>query len=214
MGAVAPTQVGAVVISAASKGSASGNYAALADGPSLSTSAAASTLAFKSAAQSPLQNVSSGAIQLEARDADGNPAPTSAAVTVALASSSTTGVFSAAADGVVITEVAIDAGGTTASVYYKDSVAGAGTLTATSTALGSATQSITITDVATKIAVTAATGGYVGDPVTVTIQTLDANDEAATTAAGVTVTLSSDTGTLSVTSVALQASETSTVTLT
>merc|ERR1712096_481290 len=138
--AVAPTQVGAVVISAASKGSVSGSYVALAAGPSLSTSAAASTIAFKSAAQSPLQNVSSGAIQLEARDADGNPAPTSAAVTVALTSSSATGVFSAAADGTAISEVAIAAGGTTASVYYKDSAAGAGTLTATSTALGSATQ--------------------------------------------------------------------------
>merc|ERR1712169_41063 len=180
-----------------------GNYVALAAGPSLSTSAAASTIAFKSAAQSPLQNVSSGAIQLEARDADGNPAPTSAAVTVALTSSSATGVFSAAADGTAISEVAIAAGGTTASVYYKDSAAGAGTLTATSTALGSATQSITITDVATKIAVTATTGGYVGDAVTVTIQTLDANDEAASTAAGVTVALSADTGTLSVTSIAL-----------
>merc|ERR1711900_132607 len=151
-------------VSVASKGSVSGSYVALAAGPSLSTSAAASTWAFKSAAQSPLQNVSSGAIQLEARDADGNPAPTSAAVTVALTSSSTTGVISAAADGTAITEVVIAAGGTTAaSVYYKDSVAGAGTLTATSTALGSATQSITITDVATKIAVTAATGGYVGE---------------------------------------------------
>jgi len=214
--AVAPTQVGAVVISAASKGSVSGSYVALAAGPSLSTSAAASTIAFKSAAQSPLQNVSSGAIQLEARDADGNPAPTSAAVTVALTSSSTTGVISAAADGAAITEVVIAAGGTTAaSVYYKDSVAGAGTLTATSTALGSATQSITITDVATKIAVTATTGGYVGDAVTVTIQTLDANDEAATTAAGVTVALSADTGTLSMTSIALAAGTTSdTVTLT
>merc|ERR1712096_456403 len=94
-------------------------------------------------------------------------------------------------------------------------VAGAGTLTATSTALGSATQSITITDVATKIAVTAASGGYVGDAVTVTIQTLDANDEAATTAAGVTVTLSADTGALSVTSIALASGTTSdTVTLT
>merc|ERR1712000_736384 len=50
-------------------------------------------------------------------------------------------------------------------------------------------------DVATKIAVTAASGGYVGDTVT--------------------VTLSADSGTLSATSVALQASETSTtVTLT
>merc|ERR1711964_658312 len=126
--AVAPTQVGAVVISAASKGSISGSYVALAAGPSLSTSAAASTIAFKSAVQSPLQNVSSSAIQLEARDADGNPAPTSAVVTVALTSSSTTGVISAAADGAAITEVVIAAGGTTAaSVYYKDSVAGAGT---------------------------------------------------------------------------------------
>merc|ERR1712000_711511 len=97
--AIAPTQAGAIAVSATSKGSISGNYVALAAGPSLSTSAAASTWAFKSAAQSPLQNVSSGAIQLEARDADGNPAPTSAAVTVALTSSSATGVFSAAADG-------------------------------------------------------------------------------------------------------------------
>merc|ERR1711900_57449 len=54
-----------------------------------------------------------------------------------------------------------------------------------------------------------------GDAVTVTIQTLDANDEAATTAAGVTVALSADTGTLSATSIALAAGTTSdTVTLT
>jgi hypothetical protein len=180
----------------------------------LSTSAAASTVAFKSDAQSPLQNVSSDVIVLEARDADGNPAPTSSAVAVTLASSSATGVFSSAKDGTGITEVTIDAGASTATVYYKDSAAGAANLTATSTALGAATQSITITDVATQIAVTSAEG-YVGDAVTVTIQTLDANAKAASTAAGVTVTVATDSGTLSAASVTLQPNETSTtVTLT
>ena len=73
---------------------------------------------------------------------------------------------------------------------------------------------ITVTDVATQIAVTSAEG-YVGDAVTVTIQTLDANAKAASTAAGVTVTVATDSGTLSAASVTLQPNETSTtVTLT
>ena len=89
-----------------------------------------------------------GVVKIAALDANGNQSPLSAALTLNLSSSSTTGVFySDASCASPVTSVSIAAGSATATVYYKDTATGAPSLTIadpSSAGLGSATEAATV----------------------------------------------------------------------
>merc|ERR1712098_470675 len=96
---------------------------------------------------------------------------------------------SLAKDGASQNTITIAQGTTTGSVYYKDT-AGSGTATLTATSsIGNATQDATITDIASKIVLTAKESSYVGDGVTITVETQDASGTTATTVDGITINL-------------------------
>jgi hypothetical protein len=100
---------------------------------------------------SPLSQVINdcGAIQIEAVDANAIAVPLVSALSLNISSSSSSGsFFSDAACTVAATTVSIAAGSSSGMVYYKDSVAGSPTLSATdpsSSGLGSISEAVTIT---------------------------------------------------------------------
>ncbi|MEE2911884.1 MAG: FlgD immunoglobulin-like domain containing protein [Candidatus Poribacteria bacterium] len=163
------------------------------------TTPAASQIAFKSNPVSMLQGVSSTEIVIETRNDDGGPASPSNDLVVTFTSSSETGVFSLTKDGASQNAVTVAQGSTTGSVYYKDA-AGSGTATLTATSsIGTATQAATITDVASKLVLTAKESNYVGDEVTLTVETQDSAGVVATTVSGVAISLAladGETGTI------------------
>ncbi len=111
------------------------------------TGASASRLAIVSAAGSgPASNTANlGPIAAQVQDQLGNPVNVATATALTLASSSSTGVFAAQANGAAATSVTVAAGQNTASFYYGDRLAGAPTLTASATGLASAFQQETVT---------------------------------------------------------------------
>ena len=133
------TKAGSAVLTASS-----GTLTAATQGETI-TAAAASQLAFTSAAPTLTTGVPSGAITVELRDAFGNVVNAANETTVTLATSAaSSGVF-LSSDGVTrIVSVVIAAGSNSASFLYKDSKAGSATLTASSSSLKSATQVATI----------------------------------------------------------------------
>ena len=163
------------------------------------TTPAASQIAFKSNPVSMLQGVSSTEIVIETRNDDGGPASPSNDLVVTFTSSSETGVFSLAKDGASQNAITVAQGSTTGSVYYKDA-AGSGTATLTATSsIGTVTQEATITDVASKLVLTAKESNYVGDEVTLTVETQDSAGVVATTVSGVAISLAladGETGTI------------------
>merc|ERR1711939_1011752 len=118
---------------------------------------------------------------------------------VTFTSSSETGVFSLDKDGASQNAITVAQGSTTGSVYYKDA-AGSGTATLTATSsIGTVTQEATITDVASKLVLTAKESNYVGDEVTLTVETQDAAGVVATTVSGLAISLAladGETGTI------------------
>ena len=107
--------------------------------------AAASKLIFITAPQTVSFGVVSGTLTIQEQDAFGNV--TTTAETVNLSTSNTgTGLFYSDATGhTLITSVSIASGSSTASFYYKDTLASTPTLTAAATGLTPATQTETIT---------------------------------------------------------------------
>ena len=75
-----------------------------------------------------------------ALEVGGTPIHATAAVTVNLGSSSTTGVFSPTSGGASVTSIIIQAGQSSATFYYGDATAGTPTLTASAGGAASATQ--------------------------------------------------------------------------
>jgi hypothetical protein len=89
-----------------------------------------------------------GPFTIQAQDATGNPASLSSTVTISLSTTSgsggLTGFYPTSGCGAAITQITIDAGTSSASVYYRETCTpGAHTLTATSAGLGSTNLSIT-----------------------------------------------------------------------
>ncbi|HYV47866.1 MAG TPA: PKD domain-containing protein, partial [Myxococcaceae bacterium] len=133
------TQVGspAVTVTAATLGSASQTQTV--------TPAPAAKLAFVTASQTVTAGTCSAIATVQSRDQFGNPSDASAAIPVALASSSTGGTFySDSGCTASVTGVTIGAGSRTASFYFKDTRAGSPALTATAAGLTAATQVETI----------------------------------------------------------------------
>merc|ERR1711881_167975 len=163
------------------------------------TTPAASQIAFKSNSVSMLQGVSSTEIVIETRNDDGGPASPSNDLVVTFTSSSETGVFSLDKDGASQNAITVAQGSTTGSVYYKDA-AGSGTATLTATSsIGTVTKEATITEVYSKLVLTAKESNYVGDEVTLTVETQDSAGVVATTVSGVAISLAlaaGETGTI------------------
>jgi len=139
----------------------------------------------------------SAAVIVQAQDASGNPAALPApGKTVTLASSSTAGTFyaNAACSGAAINGVSIAGGTSSSTVYYRDTRVGTPSITLTEAALGSASQTETITPAAVaKLAfltpaqtVTAGTCSAV-----TTVQSRDSFDNPSDAAAAISVGLTS-----------------------
>ena len=217
-GSLAPSTPESSTFTVKSRGSASGSSTALAAGsPSVNVTQSASTIAFTSAPQNIFKGQVSGAITVETQDGSGSAAASGSDVVANLSSSTATGVFDTSATGAfdgTVTSVTIPAGQTSASVFYKDTTAGTATLTATAVIGGQSqttTQDITITEEASKLALSSAGSVFEGDPLSITVMTHDANDNAATSASDVTVSLSSSstTGTFDAATVTIPAGQTS-----
>ena len=89
----------------------------------------------------------SSIITVAQQDASGNTINAAATLTVNLTTTSTTGAFysNAQGTGTAITQITIARGSSSGSFYYKDTVAGSSTITASSVPLNSATTTFTIT---------------------------------------------------------------------
>jgi hypothetical protein len=156
----------------------------------------ADSLAITSDLQTVFTNQVSDAITIEIQEGDEAAAAT-VEVTVTLMSSSDAGMFDTAMDGAfdgTVTSVMIPAGETSVDVYYKDSVAGDVTLTAT-VPLGETeqmvTQDITVSMGATALAL-ATTGTLFSDGmIEIMLETQDDAGNATASGADVVVTLSS-----------------------
>jgi PKD repeat protein len=88
----------------------------------------------------------SSVITVAQQDSSGNGINAAATLTVNLTATSTTGAFynNAQGTGTPITQVTIARGSSSASFYFKDTIAGSSTITASSTGLTSATTTLTI----------------------------------------------------------------------
>jgi flagellin-like protein len=88
----------------------------------------------------------SSVITVTQQDSNGNAINAAATLTVSLSATSATGKFysNAQGTGTAITQITIARGSSSASFYYKDTVAGSSTITASSTPLNSATTTFTI----------------------------------------------------------------------
>jgi hypothetical protein len=108
--------------------------------------AAATQLAFTTAPQTVTAGSCSGVATVQARDAWANPSAPSAttATTVALAAPGLTLHADAACATAAVTTVAIPAGSTAASLYFRGTAAGPATVTASAAGLGAASQAETL----------------------------------------------------------------------
>ena len=134
--------------------SAPGTYTVTASDSSLTTATASYSITtapvakvvFTSSALTQVASAKAGTsvVTVQEQDAFGTPDP--GALTVNLASTSSTGMFSLSSGGTIpITSVSIPAGQSSASFYYGDTTAGSPTLSASASALQSGTQTETIT---------------------------------------------------------------------
>jgi len=141
----------------------------------------------------------SAAITVEARDSDGTARPVPEPTTVSLSASGVSGTFySNPGCTSSITTVPIPVGTSTATVYFKPSTAGPGTLAASNVDLLSTPAPVTVTSIATKLAFV--TGAQVlaagGCSSATTVQSQTAAGALATVAAATVVTLSSPSTTM------------------
>jgi len=104
--------------------------------------AAASQLAFITAAQTLYPDVASAAITVQLQDRYGNAVTASSPLTVSLSSTSSKGVF--LSNGRVITSIPLPAGSSTVTLSYKDTQVGKPTLTALIQGLTAARQTETV----------------------------------------------------------------------
>jgi len=142
----------------------------------------------------------SAAITIQARDSDGTARGVPEPTTVALGASGISGSFygDAACGTGPITSVPMPVGTSAATVYFKPSTAGPGTLAATNVDLLSTPTSVTVASIATRLAFvtspqTLAAGGC---SAAVTLQSRDPGGNAATVAAATAITLSSPSTTM------------------
>ena len=195
---VAPAATGPTVFEGLSRGTRTGGgFGAL--GTTTSTIMVgdpADKLAISSELQTIFVQQVSEAITI-ATSKDGSPATTAAGVPVALMSSSETGMFDVKADGAfdgTVTSVTIPAGEASVDVYYKDSVVGTATVTATAT-LGeteqTVTQAITISMGATALNLSAMGTLFSDGMVEIMLETQDDAGNATASGTDVVVTLSS-----------------------
>ena len=114
------------------------------------SAANASKLVFTTAVQTLVVGQTSATITVQRQDVYGNPTtlPTGA-ISVALASSSTGGLFRNTADTATISSIQIPSGATSADFKYKDSLAGSPTITGSSSGLNDATQAETVNKAST-----------------------------------------------------------------
>lgn len=108
----------------------------------------ASQLAITTSPMTIAAGTQSGTITVQSQDQFGNPQTNATAVTVNLASSSPEGVFYRTNGTLVITSTNILVNQTTASYFYKDTVAGTPVITNSATGLTSATQTETVNPLA------------------------------------------------------------------
>ncbi|MBI3180991.1 MAG: PKD domain-containing protein [Myxococcales bacterium] len=114
-------------------------------GGQLSISAPATALAFATTAQTISAGACSGVLTVQSRDSAGNPAAVPTSTSVGLATTSTGGAaFIDPACTTQVTGVTIQAGGDSASFFYRDTVAGAPDVTAWASGLASAIQTQTV----------------------------------------------------------------------
>jgi len=107
-----------------------------------------SKIVFATAAQTISFGSVSAAMTIHTQDTYGNPASVDTVTTISLASTSSTGRFDTSASGAFdgsITSVTLSNGGNSISFYYKDTTAGAPTITASYTGWTTASQQESIT---------------------------------------------------------------------
>jgi hypothetical protein len=198
--------------------SSGGTFVEIAQSPLVSVTAGATTIAFISETQTVLKGEVSEAITVQLQDDSGNAAAFGTDVTVTLESDSgLTGVFDTDADGAfdgTISSVIIPAGETDGVVFYKDT-SDATTLTAHATLGDSAqtiTQGITLSEPASALTISSDATVFEGDPLAITIQSIDANNNSANVASDITVELlSTGTGTFDSNTVTISAGQSSAV---
>ncbi len=133
------TRAGTPTLTAAAAGFTSGTQAATVN------PAAATRLAFTSAAQTVTAGVCSVLVNVQAQDTFGNPVNVASTTTVSLTTNSPGGAFAAVAGcGSAITSVTLSAGSSTVGFYFRDTRSGASTLTAAASGLASAGQVQTV----------------------------------------------------------------------
>lgn len=156
-----------------------------------------SKLAITSAPQTVADSSCSAAVNVQTQDQNGNASSVAADAVVLLSSSSgTMGFYSDAACSVPATQVTVAAGGTQAAFFFRDTAAGAPTLTAASAPLTAATQQETITLVAKRLAFTTAAQNLVAGSCSgiVTLQSQDTGGAALPVTVATTVTVNGSIG--------------------
>lgn len=211
---------------AQSRGSGAGNSQALAAPATVTVTSAADSIVISSDAQTLFENQISDPITVEIQEG-GKAAASATDVTVALTSSSTTGMFDTSATGDfdgTVTSATIPAGETSVDVYYRDTEAGSATLSAMATLVGAAqtaTQDVTVQANATALAIETDDTLFSGDSIdiTVTLWGADGNASGYGTDLEVMLATSTDTGVFKlmgnpITSVTIPAGEMASQTIT
>jgi hypothetical protein len=162
------------------------------------TAAKASKLVFITSSVSGAASSSAtlGPITVQLEDTYGNPVAASGSGTVVkLTSSSSGGIFAATSGATHITSITIAAGNSSASFYYGDTKTGSPVITAASSGLTSASQTETITGVATKLVfISSPVSGAASSSATlgpIVVQVQNASGSPVAVATNTTVTLAS-----------------------
>ena len=120
-------------------------------------------IAFTSASKNLTAGIASTLITLQTQDSAGNPLNVAGNTIISLTSSSTGGRFDSSAGGAfsgTLTSVTIAAGSNSAAIYYKDTLSGSPTITASGPGLTAATQTETImASAATQVRIETAVSG-------------------------------------------------------
>ena len=147
--ATAPDDLGESVFVVKARGTGAGDDTDIANSPRANIVAElpAQPVALSLSSAGPVFVDDSLEVTVELLDDEGNPATSTSDVAVTTSSSSDTGTFSEAADGVFTDPltVTIPAGDTSIDVFYKDATAGAPLLTATAPGLTDDTTTVTVT---------------------------------------------------------------------
>jgi hypothetical protein len=159
--------------------------------------AAASRLAFTTAAQTVQAGACSGAVTVQAQDAYGNPSAPSAtaATTVTISGAGLTSYAGTGCSGIAVTAVSIPAGGTSATFSFRGNAVASVTVTAAAGALASAMQTEAVVAAgASRLAFTTAAqtvvAGACSAPATIEARDASGNPSAPSAASASSVTLS------------------------